>query len=68
MVHVLGFMENECYFSFISFLKNKIHDQLNGHLQLVVAMKTQKFFTLDTFPYKVTYNMWAYVLSQYGRG
>jgi hypothetical protein len=23
---------------------------------------------LDTFPYKVTYNIWAYVLSEYGRG
>jgi len=68
MVHVLGFMEDECYFSFISFLKNKMHNQLNGHLQLVVVMKTQFFFTLDTFRYKVTYNMRAYVLSKYGRG
>jgi hypothetical protein len=26
-----------------------MHNQLNGHLQLVVIMKTQFFFTLDTF-------------------
>jgi hypothetical protein len=68
MVHVLGFMEDECYFNSISFLKNKMCNQLNGHLQLVVTMKAQFFFTLDTFPYKVTYNIWAYVLLEYGRG
>jgi hypothetical protein len=68
MVRVLGFMEDECYFNSVSFLKNKMCNQLNGHLQLVVTMKAQFFFTLDTFPYKVTYNIWAYVLSEYGRG
>jgi hypothetical protein len=38
MVHVFAFMENECYFSSISFFKNEMCNQLNGHLQLVVAM------------------------------
>jgi hypothetical protein len=57
MVHFFGFMEDECYFSFISFLKNKMCNQLNGHLQLVVVVKAQFFFRMDTFPYKVTYNM-----------
>jgi hypothetical protein len=35
MVHVLGFVEDEQCFSFVAFLKNKVRNKLDNHLQLV---------------------------------
>lgn len=61
MVHVLNFIEDERCFNFISFLKNKVHNYLNAHLQMVVAMYSHKFFTLDTFSYEIAYDMWSNV-------
>jgi hypothetical protein len=43
-------------------------NQLNSHLQLVIAMYAYNFFTLDIFPYEVTYNMWLNVEATIGRG
>lgn len=44
MVHVLGFVEDEHCFSLVSFLKNKMCNHLNQHLQLVVAMYADFYF------------------------
>jgi hypothetical protein len=68
MVHVLGFVEDERYFNFVAFLKNKVWNRLNNHLELVVSMYAQKFFTLYNFPYEVTYGMWSNVQSRNGQG
>jgi hypothetical protein len=35
MIHVLGSIEDESCFSSISFLKNKLRNHLNLHLELV---------------------------------
>jgi hypothetical protein len=61
MVHVLGLVKDEHCFSSISLLKNKVRNHLKHHLQLVVFMYAQKFFTLDNFPNQVAYDMWSNV-------
>jgi hypothetical protein len=68
MVHVLGFVEDEQCFSFVAFLKNKVRNRLNNHLELVVSMHAQIFFTLYNFPYKDTYEMWSNAQSTNGQG
>ncbi len=42
MVHVLGFVEDKRCFSSMSFLKTKLHNHLDPHLELVVVMFFQK--------------------------
>jgi hypothetical protein len=54
MTHILGLVEDERYFNSVSFLKSKMRNQLNLHLQLV-AMYAQIFFTLENFPYATTF-------------
>ncbi len=66
MVHVLGLVKDEHCFSSISFLKNKVHNHLKHHLQLVVVMYAQKFFTLDNFPNQVACGMWSNVQVAHG--
>jgi hypothetical protein len=67
-VHVFGFVEDERCFNFATFSKNKVWNRLNNHLELVVSMYAQKFFTLNNFPYEDTYEMWSNVQSRNGRG
>jgi hypothetical protein len=62
MMHALVSVEDERCFNFISFLKSKMRNCLNPHLQLVVLMYAQLFFTLDTFPYATTFESWASVM------
>jgi len=38
-------------------------NRLNPHLQLVVPMYAQFFFTLDAFPYATTFESWANVMT-----
>ncbi len=61
MVHVFGFVEDEQCFCSVAFLKNKVQNRLNNHLQLVASMYAQKNFTLHNFPYEDTYEMWSNV-------
>jgi hypothetical protein len=65
-VHVFGFVER-CI-NFVTFSKNKVWNRLNNHLELVVSMYAQKFFTLNNFPYEDTYEMWSNVQSRNGWG
>ncbi len=58
-VHVLEYVEDECCFSSVSFFKTKLHNCLNPHLQLTLAIYAHKFFTLDNFPSQVAYNSWS---------
>ena len=46
---VLGSLEDERTFSDVSFLKNKLRNQLTEHLPLVTTMCTQKHYTLTSF-------------------
>jgi hypothetical protein len=44
IIHVLGNVEDECYFSILTFLNSKLQIILNPHLPFVVGMYNQKFF------------------------
>jgi hypothetical protein len=66
MAHVLGFVEDERCFNYVAFLKNKVGNRLNSHLQLVVSMYAL-FFTLHNFPYEDTYKMWSTIQSAIGQ-
>jgi hypothetical protein len=52
----------------MSFLKRKIWNQLNLHLQLLVTMYAQFFFILNLFPYATTFDNWANVMTTNGQG
>jgi hypothetical protein len=55
---VLGSVQDERTFSTVTFLKTKVRNRLTTHLPLVVDMKTQPFFSIDSFPYDAVYNSW----------
>jgi len=54
MTHILGLVEDEGCFSSVSFLKSKLRNRLNPHLQLV-AMYEQKKFSLIFFLYAAAF-------------
>jgi hypothetical protein len=53
MTHIFGCIEDEQCFSLVLFLKNKVQNCLNPHLQLIIVM----FFTIDNFSYVVSFDM-----------
>ena len=55
IIMVLGSIQDERTFSTVSFMKSKLQNQLSEHLELMVNFKSQKFFTLETFPYTAAY-------------
>jgi hypothetical protein len=59
VVMVLGSVQDERTFSTLTFMKNKLRNRLTTHLELVVSMKMQNFYTLDNFPYGDAYDSWA---------
>lgn len=59
IVQVLGSVEDERCFSSLAFLKNKLRNSLDMHLECVVGMYSQKIFSLETFPYDDAHNEWA---------
>jgi len=58
IVTILGFVQDEHTFSTLSFMKTQLRNQLIKHLPLVVDMKCQVFYHLQTFPYDAGYNSW----------
>ena len=58
VVHVIGSVEDERYFSSLSFFKNKLFNSLDEHLPLVVDIYPQKFSTLQDFSFNNTFDMW----------
>jgi hypothetical protein len=55
---VLGSVEDERCFSTLKFLKSCHRNRLGKHLPLVVQMFGQKFYTLESFPYKEAIESW----------
>jgi hypothetical protein len=58
MVIVLGSVQDQSTFSIVSFMKNRLRNRLSTNLGLVVGFKSQRFYTLDTFPYDSAYESW----------
>ena len=58
IVMVLGSIQDERTFNMLTFMKNKLHNQLTTDLAMVVGMESQSFFTLNDFSYDATYESW----------
>ena len=58
IVMVMGSVQDERTFSTVSFMKSKLRNRLGTHLPLAVGFKSQKFFTLEDFPYDAAYDSW----------
>jgi hypothetical protein len=58
MVMVLSNMEDERCFSNLSFMKSKLRSQLTTHLDLVVKMYAQSFYTMEIFSFTVVVKSW----------
>lgn len=65
-IQVLGSVEDERTFSSLSFLKSKLRNRLTTHLDLVVRMFAQDFYTLNTFPYQTAITDWKAQRVRYG--
>jgi hypothetical protein len=55
IILVLGNVYDECTFSMLVFMKNKLKNILTIHMPIVVGMHSQSF-TLENFPYDVAYD------------
>lgn len=58
VVHVLGSVEDERLFSSVGFLKSKLRNNLEEHIQVVVGMFSQRIYTLENFPYQKVFDEW----------
>ena len=50
MITVLGSVEDESTFSTLNYMKLKIRNNLQEHLDLMVCMYGQSFYDLKSFP------------------
>jgi hypothetical protein len=66
IIMVLGSVEDERTFSTLTFMKLKLKNHLTTHLDLVVKMYAQDFFTLQSFPFYTTITEWNEKKSHYG--
>jgi hypothetical protein len=54
MVMIVGNVEDERCLSNMGFMKRKLKNRLTTHLDMVVNMFAQLFFTLNIFPFVTT--------------
>jgi hypothetical protein len=57
-VQVIGIVKDERCFSTLTFMKNKLRNWLTMHLELVIRMFSQKFFTMENLPFATTIQSW----------
>jgi hypothetical protein len=48
---IMGSMEDERNFSYLTFMKTRLWNRLWEHLDLVVRIFAQPFYSIDIFPY-----------------
>ncbi len=60
VVQVIGLVENEQCFPNLIFMKTKLRNQLTVNLELVIHMFSQKYFTMENFPFWTTIQSWKY--------
>jgi len=58
IVHVIGSVEDKRCFSSVGFLKSKLRNNLDEHIQVVLGMHFQRVYTLENFPYQVVFDEW----------
>jgi len=66
MAIIMGSVKDERCVCNPGCMKNKIRNNLTTHLDLVVKMFVQKFFTLDIFPFVVAMSSWTIEKSHHG--
>lgn len=66
LVHVLGSVEDERLFSSMGFLKSKLRNKLEEHIELVVGMFSHRVFSLENFPYQKVFDNW-FITGKRGR-
>jgi len=54
IVEVIGNIKDEKTFFTLTFLKSKLQNELFEHLEIVICMFAQEFFTNDIFPFRLT--------------
>jgi hypothetical protein len=59
-------MEDERIFSTLTFMKIRLHNRLCEHLDLVICMYVQPFYTIDTFTYLDAITTWIEEKTQKG--
>jgi hypothetical protein len=50
VVQIMGPMENENFFSTLTFMKTRLWNRLCEYLDIVVWMITKSFYIVDIFP------------------
>jgi hypothetical protein len=58
MCQVLGFVEDECCFNTLSFMKGKFCNCFITHLDVCVRVSSQDFYNLESFPYTKAIVAW----------
>jgi hypothetical protein len=58
MVSVLRSIEDEQTFSTFAFMKDKLRNRLGLHLDTIVPMFAQEFYTQESFPYQEAITTW----------
>jgi len=58
VVLVLEFIEDEQTFSILAFMKDKLRNKLGLHLDTIVHMFAQEFYTQENFPYEEAITIW----------
>lgn len=51
-LQVLGFVEDECTFNTINFMKARLGNQLNPHMDFCTKFYNQQFFIIQNFSYE----------------
>ncbi len=62
----MGIIEDEKCFSNLGFMKSKVRNRLTTHLDMVVRIFDQKFFTLNIFPFVARMDSWTIAKSYHG--
>jgi hypothetical protein len=58
IIQIIGSVKDESTFSTLTFMKFKLWNCLAGHLNIVICMFAQDFFTKDSFPFHATITNW----------
>ncbi len=66
MAMIMGWVEDERCFPNHGFMKSKLRNIMTTHLDLVVRMFDQKFFTLNTFTFAIAMSSWTSAKSHHG--
>jgi len=66
MAIIMGSVEDDKCFSNLGLMKSKLRNRLITHLDSVVKMFPQKFFTLNTLRFVVAMSSWTIVASHHG--